>query len=157
MMEHMMEHKLNLVLKPSSVMCETLQYIADIKLTLRDLEAQRQHYEELIESAVGVSKETIRKFGFGFFSSIMVPPDNSDDELDTEIRSYTDQLKKIQSDIDVLRAELDEAQASYKELKKEFRADAMKKVNAFISDLEDECKEGARKVVVSHGTVDRQD
>lgn len=153
----MKEHRLNLALKASSTMCETRQYIANIELTLRDLEAQRQHYEGLIESAVGVSKETIRKFGFGFFGSIMVPPDNSDDELDTEIRSYTDQLKKIQSDIDVLRAELDEAQASYKELKKEFRADAMKKINAFIGDVEDECKSQARKVVVLHGTVDRQD
>ena len=153
----MKEHKLDLVLKASSAMSETCQYIADIELTLRDLEAQRQHYEGLIESAVGVSKETIRKFGFDFFSSIMAPPDNSDDELDTEIRSYIDQLKKIQSDIDVLRAELDEAQASYKELKKEFRADAMKKINAFIGDVAGECKEGARKVVVLHGTVDRQD
>ena len=152
-----MEHKFNLVLEASSAMCETCQRIADIELTLRDLETQRQHYEELIEGAVGVSKEAIRKLGFGFFDSIMEPPSDSDDELDTEIHSYTDQLKKIQSDIDVLRAELDEAQASYKELEKEFRADAMKKVNAFIGDVEDECKEGARKVVVLHGTVDRQD
>ena len=45
----MKEHTFNLVLKASSAMCETRQYIADIELTLRDLEAQRQHYEELIE------------------------------------------------------------------------------------------------------------
>lgn len=153
----MKEHTLDLVLKASSAMSETCQRIADIELTLNDLTAQRQHYESLLESAVGVSKEAIRKFGFGFFGSIMTPPDDSDDELDTEIRSYTDQLKKIQSDIDVLRAELDEAQASYKELKKEFRADAMKKINAFIGDVENECKSQARKVVVLHGTVDRQD
>lgn len=153
----MKEHTFNLVLKASSAMCETRQYIADIELTLRDLEAQRQHYESLLESAVGVSKETIRKFGFGLFSSIMTPSNESDDELDNEVRSYTEQLKKIQSDIDVLNAELDEAQADYKELKNEFRADKMKQINAFIHDVEDECKSQARKVVVSHGTVDRQD
>lgn len=153
----MTEHKFNLALKAPSAMCETFQYIADIKLTLRDLEAQRQHYEELIESAVGVSKEAIRKFGFGFFGSIMTPPDDSDDEIDIEVRSYTEQLKKIQSDIDVLNAELDEAQADYKEFKKQFRAEKMKQINAFIHDVEDECKDQARKVVVSHGTVSRQD
>lgn len=156
MKEHMMEHKLNLVLKPSTVMCETLQYIADIKLTLRDLEAQRQHYEELIESAVGVSKETIRKLAFGLFSSLMAPGE-SDDELDTEVRSYTEQLKKVQSDIDVLSAELDEAQAHYKELKKQFRANAMAQINAFIHDVEEDCERQARKATVSHGTVNRQD
>ena len=153
----MKEHKLNLVLKPSPVMCETFQYIADIKLTLRDLEDQRQHYEELIESTVGVSKEAIRKFGFGFFGSIMAPLDDSDDELDTEVRSYTEQLKKIQSDIDALNAELDEAQAHYKELKKQFRANTMTQVNAFIHDVEEDCERQARKATVSHGTVNRQD
>lgn len=153
----MKEHKLNLVLKPSSAMCETFQYIADIKLTLRDLEAQRQHYEELIESTVGVSKEAIRKFGFGFFGSIMAPLDDSDDELDTEVRSYTEQLNKVQSDIDVLNAELDEAQAHYKELKKQFRANTMAQVNAFIHDVEEDCECQARKATVSHGTVNRQD
>lgn len=152
-----MEHKFNLVLEASSAMCETCQRIADIELTLRDLETQRQHYEGLIEGAVGVNKVVIRKLGFGLFGSIITPPSDSDDEFDIEVHSYTDQLEKIQSDIDVLRAELDEAQASYKELKKEFRADAMKKINAFIGDVAGECKEGARKVVVSHGTVDRQD
>ena len=152
----MKEHKFNLVLKASSAMCETRQYIADIELTLCDLETQRQHYESLIESAVGVSKEAIRKFSFGFFGSIMAPSDDSDDELDNEVRSYTEQLRKVQSDIDTLNAELDEAQADYKELKKQFRADAMKQVNAFIRDVEDECKSQARKVAVSHGTVNRQ-
>lgn len=153
----MKEHTLDLVLKTSSAMSETCQYIADIELTLRDLEAQRQHYEALIESAYGVSRETIRKFGFGFFSSIMTPRDESDDEFDTEIRSYTEQLKKVQSDIDVLRAELDEAQADYKELKKKFWTDTMKQINAFIHDVEEECKGQARRVIVSHGMVDRQD
>lgn len=153
----MTEHKFNLALKAPSAMCETFQYIADIKLTLRDLEAQRQHYEELIESTVGVSKEAIRKFGFGFFGSIMAPSDESDDEFDTEVRSYTEQLRKIQSDIDALNAKLDEAQADYKELKKKFCTDTMKQINAFIHDVEDECKGQARKVVVSHDTINRQD
>lgn len=153
----MTEHKFNLALKAPSAMSETRQYIADIKLTLRDLEAQRQHYEELIESTVGVSKEAIRKFGFGFFGSIMTPLDDSDDELDTEIRSYTEQLNKVQSDIDVLNAELDEAQAHYKELKKQFRANTMAQVNAFIHDVEEDCERQARKATVSHGTVNRQD
>ena len=153
----MTEHKFNLALKAPSAMSETRQRIADIELTLNDLTAQRQHYESLLESAVGVSKEAIRKFGFGFFSSIMAPPDDSDDELDTEVRSYTEQLKKIQSDIDVLNTELDEAQAHYKELKKQFRANTMAQVNAFIHDVEEDCERQARKATVSHGTVNRQD
>ena len=153
----MTEHKFNLALKAPSAMSETRQRIADIELTLNDLTAQRQHYESLIESAVGVSKEAIRKFGFGFFGSIMAPSDESDDELDTEVRSYTEQLRKVQSDIDALNTELDEELATYKELKKQFRANAMTQINAFIRDVEDDCKCQARKVVVSHGKINRQD
>lgn len=137
-------------------MSETRQRIAGIELTLSDLEDQRQHYEELIESAVGVSKEAIRKFGFGFFGSIMAPSDESDDELDTEVRSYTEQLRKVQSDIDALKAELDEAQADYKELKKQFRANAMAQVNAFIRDFEDDCKRQAKRKATA-SSHDRQD
>lgn len=152
----MTEHKFNLVLKAPSAMSETRQRIAGIELTLNDLTAQRQHYESLIESAVGVSKEAIRKFGFGFFGSIMAPSDESDDELDTEVRSYTEQLRKVQSDIDALNTELDEELATYKELKKQFRANAMAQVNAFIRDFEDDCKRQAKRKAAA-SSHDRQD
>ena len=152
----MMEHKFNLVLKAPSAMCETRQRIAGIELTLNDLTAQRQHYESLIEGAVGVSKEAIRKFGFSFLGSIMAPPDDSDDELDTEVRSYTEQLRKVQSDIDALNTKLDEELATYKELKKQFRANAMAQVNAFIRDFEDDCKRQVKRKAAA-SLHDRQD
>lgn len=152
----MTEHKFNLVLKAPSAMSETRQRIADIELTLNDLTAQRQHYESLIESAVGVSKEAIRKFGFGFFGSIMAPLDDSDDELDTEVRSYTEQLKKVQSDIDALNTELDEELATYKELKKQFHTNAMAQVDAFIHDFEDDCKRQVKRKAAA-SSHDRQD